>query len=105
MRKLKKIIRKYYFAFGFAYPKSTYKYYYGMKKLLEYEEKLKEILKNYFIKETFYLGYLNFLRKSYKLIRSKKLSEVEKLIKKEVARNKLEEEVLKELYFLLLKGK
>lgn len=105
MRKLKKRVRKYYFSFGYAYPNSTYKYYYQTKKLLEYEEKLKEILGNYSIPETFYLGYLNFLRRAYKLIRKKRLLDVEKLIKREILRNKLKEEVLKDLYFLLLKGK
>ncbi|MEO0096593.1 MAG: hypothetical protein ABIK78_00660 [candidate division WOR-3 bacterium] len=105
MRKLKKRVSKYYFNFGCEYPKSTYKYYYQMKELLKYEEKLKEILKNYPIQETFYLGYLNFLRRAYKLIKKRRLQEVENLIKKEMVRNKLEKEVLKELYFLLLKGK
>ncbi|MCS7249445.1 MAG: hypothetical protein N2323_02915 [candidate division WOR-3 bacterium] len=105
MRNLKRMVKKYYFSFGCEYPKSTYKYYYQMKKLLKYEEDLKKILKDYFIPETFYTGYLNFLRRVYKLIKKRRLSEIESLIKREILRNKLKEEVLKELYFLLLKDK
>ncbi|MCS7249705.1 MAG: hypothetical protein N2323_05340 [candidate division WOR-3 bacterium] len=81
MKNLKRMVKKYFLSFGRYYPKSTYKYYYRMKNLLEYEEKLKELLKDYPIPEAFYTGYLNFLRRAYKLIKRRKLLEVENLIK------------------------
>ncbi|MEO0097118.1 MAG: hypothetical protein ABIK78_03365 [candidate division WOR-3 bacterium] len=75
--KLKRIVYKYYLSFSCDYPKSIYKYYY--------------------IPGTFYIGYLNFLRKGYRLIKKRKLLNVESLLKKQ--------EVLKEIKFLLLKVK
>lgn len=102
MSNLKRMIVKYYLYFGKDYPNSTYHYYYQMKNLLKYEDKAREILRNSFIPESFYIGYLNFLRKAYRLIGKREFLEVERLMDKEVLRNKLNKEVLKRLYFLLL---
>ncbi len=104
MKNLFKMVRNYYFSFGKYYPHSTLNYYYKIKDLLKYEEKVKKLLKELEIPETFHLGYLNFFKKAYPLVRKRKFFILEDLIKKEVLKNKLEKEVLKEIYFLLLKS-
>jgi len=104
MKDLLKMVKNYYFSFGKYYPHSTLSYYYKIKDLLKYEEKVKKLLKELEIPETFYLGYLNFFKKAYSLAKKQKFSILEDLIKKEVLKNKLKKEVLKEIYFLLLKS-
>jgi hypothetical protein len=104
MKNLFKTIRNYHLSFGKYYPHSTLNYYYKIKDLLKYQEKVKELLKELAIPETYYLGYLNFFKKAYSLVKKKRFFILEDLIKKEVLKNKLEKEVLKAIYFLLLKS-
>lgn len=60
--------------------------YYQIRKLLIYNNKLKKILKYYYLPDTFY--------KLYQLIKKRKPLELRTLIKEELLRNKPKEEVL-----------